>query len=187
MINIRITRLWCIHKWRDCLQLHVGLTCQATEGIHCISVNYGMLTWMLSSWRVKGKSSQFPQRYKLLFNFLFLPVNTSWWDRYLESLTILLRKNQTFIWSLNCQQAFQKIKSLLISWPVLMATNFGKPFKLMVDASDVYWVAVLLQEDDSEIDHPVSYFSYKFNTHWKLFGLWEGDISSRSGTCSATL
>ena len=39
-----------------------------------------------------------------------------------------------------------------------MVPNFGKPFKLMVDASDVGSDAVLLQEDDSQIDHPVSYF-----------------------------
>ena len=34
----------------------------------------------------------------------------------------------------------------------------------MVDVS-----AMLLQEDDSEIDHLVSYFSYKFNTHLKNY------------------
>ena len=82
-----------------------------------------------------------------------------------EPLTMLLRKNEPFIWSSNCQQAFEKFKSLLVSQPVLMAPNFGKPFKLMVDASDVGCGVVLLQEDDSQIDHPVSYFSYKFNTH----------------------
>ena len=47
-----------------------------------------------------------------------------------EPLTKLLRKYEQFIWSSNCQQAFEKIKFLLVSLPVLIAPNFGKPFKL---------------------------------------------------------
>ena len=87
----------------------------------------------------------------------------------LEPLTKLLRKNEPFTWSSNCQQAFEKIKSLLVFRLVVMASNSGKLFKLMVDASNVGCGAVLLQENDSEIDHPVSYCSYIFNTHQKNY------------------
>ena len=66
-----------------------------------------------------------------------------------------------------------------------MAPNFGEPFKLMVDVSDVGCGAVLLQEDDSEIDHPVSYFSYRFNTHQKNYSSCEKE--TLADTCSATL
>ena len=106
--------------------------------------------------------------------------------RYLEQpLTTLLRKNESLSWSPNCQQAFEYIKCILVSQPVLTDHNFRKPFKLMVDASDVGCGVVILQEDDSEIDPFVSYCSHKFNTHQKLLDLWEGDISS--DTCSVTL
>ena len=44
-----------------------------------------------------------------------------------------------------------------------MAPDFDKCFKLAVDASDVGIGAVLLQEDNNGIDHPVCYFSKKFN------------------------
>ena len=44
-----------------------------------------------------------------------------------------------------------------------MAPNFGYPFKLAVDASDFAAGAVLLQEDEVGIDHPVCYYSRKFN------------------------
>jgi len=54
-----------------------------------------------------------------------------------------------------------------------MAPNFDKPFKLMVDASDVGSGAVLLQEGEDEIDHPVCYFSYKFNCHQKNYSTCE--------------
>ena len=47
---------------------------------------------------------------------------------------------------------------ILKSTPVLLASDFDKCFKLAVDASDVGIGAVLLQEDNTGIDHPVCYF-----------------------------
>jgi len=80
-------------------------------------------------------------------------------------LTTLLQKKQKFIWSAVCQTAFEKIKSVLLLAPVLVAPDFSKPFKLYVDACDVGVGGVLLQEDRQGIDHPVCYFSRKFDTH----------------------
>ncbi|KAK5902645.1 hypothetical protein CesoFtcFv8_007881 [Champsocephalus esox] len=57
-------------------------------------------------------------------------------------LTTLTSPSKSFVWS-----------------------DFSKPFKLEVDASGVGTGAVLLQEDAQAIDHPVSYFSRKFNKH----------------------
>ena len=50
-----------------------------------------------------------------------------------------------------------------MSAPVLLAPDFDKAFKLAVDASDVGAGGVLLQEDSNGVDHPVCYFSRKFN------------------------
>jgi len=55
------------------------------------------------------------------------------------------------------------IKSLLVSAPVLATYDFDKPFILTVDVSDVGVGAVLLQEDSKGVDHPIGYFSHKFN------------------------
>ena len=82
-----------------------------------------------------------------------------------KSFTTLLQKQQKFMWSKECQQAFEKIKSLLLSAPVLKAPDFDKSFKLQVDASDVGTGAVLLQEGLQGIDHSVCYYSHKFNSH----------------------
>ena len=49
--------------------------------------------------------------------------------------------------------------------PVLSATNFNKSFKLFIDTSDIAVGGILLQEDNQGIDHPVCYFSRKFNSH----------------------
>jgi len=84
-----------------------------------------------------------------------------------EPLTSLLQKQRKFVWTKykECQNAFEKIKSLLLSAPVLKAPNFKKPFKLQVDASDIAIGAVFLQEGRHGRDHLVCYFSSKFNKH----------------------
>ena len=79
-----------------------------------------------------------------------------------EPLTQLLNKRAKFIWSEKCDKAFAKLKAMLQSAPVLRAPDFGSPFKLAVDASDAAAGAVLLQDDDEGVEHPVCYFSKKF-------------------------
>ncbi|XP_033963931.2 uncharacterized protein [Pseudochaenichthys georgianus] len=80
-------------------------------------------------------------------------------------LTTLTSPSKSFVWSGECQQSFESLKGILCCTPVLSAPDFSKPFKLEVDASGVGTGAVLLQEDAQAIDHPVSYFSRKFNKH----------------------
>ncbi|XP_043968384.1 uncharacterized protein LOC122828679 isoform X1 [Gambusia affinis] len=80
-------------------------------------------------------------------------------------LTTLTSPSTPFIWSDECQHAFEHLKGLLSCSPVLSAPNFSLPFKLDIDASAVGVGAVLLQDDKDGIEHPVSYFSRKFNLH----------------------
>jgi len=87
----------------------------------------------------------------------------------LAPLTNLLKKPQEYQWTEDCQAAFQRIKMMLSSKPVLQAPDFQQPFHLMVDASDIGAGAVLMQCDDKGIDHPVCYFSWKFDQHQKKF------------------
>lgn len=80
-------------------------------------------------------------------------------------LTSLVSPTTCFYWSEECQAAFEAAKALLCSAPVLAAPNFERPFKLDVDASALGAGAVLLQEDEHGIDHPICYFSRKFRKH----------------------
>ena len=88
-------------------------------------------------------------------------------------LTELLQKKQKFMWTQNCQAAFEKIKTVLLMAPVLCAPDFSQLFKLFIDASDIGVGGVLLQEDDDGIDHPVCYFSRKFNSHQRHYSAYE--------------
>lgn len=80
-------------------------------------------------------------------------------------LTDLLKKNVKFEWSLQCERAFDNVKLLLSTAPVLVAPRIGQPFQIQVDASQVGAGAVLLQTDEQGIKRPVCYFSRKFKSH----------------------
>ena len=80
-------------------------------------------------------------------------------------LTNLLCKNVKFIWSNKCQKSFDFLKYILQNAPVLCAPNFECQFILAVDSSDIGAGSVLMQEDDSGLEHPICYFSRKYNKH----------------------
>ena len=60
---------------------------------------------------------------------------------------------------------FEKLKAILTNKPVLAVPKFDKAFKIAIDASDVGVGAVLLQDDKSGIERPISYFSKKLNKY----------------------
>ena len=68
-----------------------------------------------------------------------------------EPLTNLLKKSTTFKWNDKSQDAFDRLKAILKSAPVLLAPDFDKCFKLAVAASDVGIGVFLLQEDNNGI------------------------------------
>ena len=95
-----------------------------------------------------------------------------------EPLTNLLSKSMRFKWTSDCQNAFDKLKAILRSEPIHLAPNCNKEFKLAVDARDVGARGVRLQEDDNGVDHPVCYFSKKFNKHQKNYSTVEKECLS---------
>ena len=50
-----------------------------------------------------------------------------------------------------------------------MAPDFQKQFILMVDASDLGAGVVLMQHDVKGIEHPICYYSRKFDSHQKNY------------------
>ena len=61
-------------------------------------------------------------------------------------LSDLTRKHARFLWSAECQTAFEKVKESPINAPVLKQRDFSKSFKVIADASNKGVGAVLLQE-----------------------------------------
>ena len=65
-----------------------------------------------------------------------------------------------FEWSEEAEEAFNTLKTALVTAPILVCPNFDKEFTLSCDASDIAIGAALTQfSEEDQTDHPVSYFS----------------------------
>ena len=62
----------------------------------------------------------------------------------------LTEKGQNFIWSADCEEAFETLKKHLTESPVLAYPDFSKPFILDTDASDASIGAILSQVHDGK-------------------------------------
>lgn len=85
----------------------------------------------------------------------------------MKPLTDFVSPKVKFVWSDDCDAAFKQLKLLLSSKPVLKSLDFTKPFLIQVDASESAAGAVLLQEGQDDILHPICYSSSKFKNYQK--------------------
>ncbi len=72
------------------------------------------------------------------------------------------------VWSPDAEEAFHRIKQALTTEPVLRAPDFGCPFLLQTDASEMGLGAVLSQVQAGE-EHPVLFISRKLTTAEKNY------------------
>ena len=61
-------------------------------------------------------------------------------------LTRLTKKNLVFMWDVDCDDAFQRLKRALTTSPVLVLPDGSKPFTVYTDACGTGLGAVLMQE-----------------------------------------
>lgn len=71
----------------------------------------------------------------------------------------LTSDNVKFLWDEDCEKAFIELKQQLSSEPVLAFPRLGEDFIVDVDASDLAFGGVLMQEGSDSQLHPVAYFS----------------------------
>ena len=93
-------------------------------------------------------------------------------------LTNLLKASVKFSWDESCQKAFNTLKAMLCSYPILRSPDCKREFLIAVDASDEAAGAVLLQYDsqDQAVEHPVAFYSKKFNSHQKNYSTIEKEL-----------
>ena len=86
-------------------------------------------------------------------------------------LHALTKKDVPFNWTPQCDEAFCKLKDILITAPVLAYPHFGsdKEFILETDASGLGLGAVLSQWQDDGFVHPIAYASRSLNSHEKHY------------------
>ena len=62
----------------------------------------------------------------------------------------LLAKDVPFAWSQACEDAFEKLKTMLVSPPITRSPNWELPFEIMCDANDYAIGVVLGQREDKK-------------------------------------
>jgi hypothetical protein len=75
-------------------------------------------------------------------------------------ITELQKKNKKFVWTKKCTEAFQKIKELLMTTPILKVLNIEKEFLVCIDASNEGLGGVLMQDG-----RVIVYISRKLRRH----------------------
>jgi RNase H-like domain found in reverse transcriptase/Reverse transcriptase (RNA-dependent DNA polymerase) len=74
-------------------------------------------------------------------------------------LNNLLKKDKKFIWSEECQEAFDLLKKRFTEEPVIMMPDHSKPFQIQVDSSLFATGGILSQTDANGDRHPCAYLS----------------------------
>lgn len=96
-----------------------------------------------------------------------------WYRRFIPDfasivapITDLLKKTAKFHWSDEAQEAFNQIKKVLSTHPVLINPDFNKHFYIHADSSGIGMGAVLCQGEENE-QRIVASMSQKFNAAQK--------------------
>ena len=80
-------------------------------------------------------------------------------------------KESVFKWTKEAQLAFEKLKSAMISAPVLALPDFSKEFIVETDASGIGIGAVLMQEK-----HPIAYISKALSPRYQSPSVYEKEL-----------
>uniref|UniRef100_A0A2N9HPH6 Integrase catalytic domain-containing protein n=1 Tax=Fagus sylvatica TaxID=28930 RepID=A0A2N9HPH6_FAGSY len=71
----------------------------------------------------------------------------------------LLKKGAPFHWSIECQEAFEKVQDIMTKLPIVCAPILGKPLQLYLASNSQAIGALIAQENDNGIEQPIYYVS----------------------------
>jgi hypothetical protein len=91
-------------------------------------------------------------------------------------LNTLLRKNQKFQWTEECQNAFDDLKQMFTEGPVLRMPEPIRAFQIEADTSKFASRAVLTQEDSNGARHPIAFISKTFNNTEQWYEIYDREL-----------
>ncbi|KAH0610200.1 uncharacterized protein H6S33_011727 [Morchella sextelata] len=83
------------------------------------------------------------------------------YSKIVAPLTALTKKNVKFEWTDEREEAFQTLKKMFTTAPILAHFNPDRKIVIETDASDYVSAGILSQRDNEGILHPVAFFSKK--------------------------
>ena len=93
-----------------------------------------------------------------------------------KPLNELTRKDVPFIWEDKHETAFNTLRDLVTSEPVLRQPQLDKPFEVEVDASGFALGGVLLQRQEDGKKHPIGYYSATLNEAQRNYDIYELEL-----------
>jgi len=94
-----------------------------------------------------------------------------------KPLSDLTKKDSTWTWGIEQQNAFEALKKAFTTAPVLRIPNDKDPFKLSTDASDFATGAILSQKDmRTNLWHPVAFFSKLLDVHKRNYEIYDKEL-----------
>src|ERR1700761_1442780 len=91
-------------------------------------------------------------------------------------LNKLTKKDTPFVWTPECQKAFETLKRRVTSEPVLAHPDLTKQFELEVDASGYAVGAVLLQRQVDNKRHPIGYYSATLTSAERNYDIYDLEL-----------
>ena len=86
------------------------------------------------------------------------------------------QKERPWNWTSLQQNAFDELKCIFSSAPVLLIPNVSRPFSIMTDASLLAAGAILLQSDANQDLHPCAYFSRTFTPAQRNYDIYNREL-----------
>ncbi|GBM11076.1 Transposon Tf2-9 polyprotein [Araneus ventricosus] len=77
-----------------------------------------------------------------------------------QPLVKLTKKNTPFVWSVECENAFNTVQEIILKKPTLKNFDPNLPISLITDASKIAICGILLQKKDN-VFYPLEFFSRK--------------------------
>jgi hypothetical protein len=84
----------------------------------------------------------------------------------------LLKKENEYIWTKNQQEAFEELKQLITTAPVVKYPDFDQPFLLYTDAS-INGLGAVLAQKDGKLEPVIAYASRTLTAAEKNYGITE--------------
>ena len=93
-----------------------------------------------------------------------------------KPLNDLLKKDHEFLWTIDCQNAFNTLKQKFTEEPVLKMPDQTKPFQIECDASKYASGAVLTQLDSNGDRHPCAFLSKTFSPTERKYEIYDREL-----------
>lgn len=118
-----------------------------------------------------------PRSVKQIRRFLGM---SGWYRKFIRNyasvtapLTDLLKSNRKFSWNEEAQKAFEELKTILTTAPVLHSPDFSQPFYIHCDASHTGIGSVLVQKTAEGEEFPIAFMSKKLNQAQRNYSVTE--------------